>query len=104
MGSKFTLDPAGVGEMLKSAAMQAEMHRRAERGKDFAEGVAPYDPANATHYRDAFKVEDRPRDDRACAALVNDDGAAFYIEYGTSKTPAHHVLHRAMDMMGDEHG
>lgn len=101
MGSKFTVNPAGIGAMLRSTAMQAEMRRRAERGKEFAESVAPYDPHNETHYRDAFRVEDRPRHDRACAALVNDDGAAFYIEYGTSKTEAHHTLTRALDVMGE---
>lgn len=101
MGSTVNISYGGIGEMLKSAAMQAEMERRANLGKDFAEGIAPFDEHDGDHYKDHFSVEPRPRHDRACAALVNDDPAAFQIEHGTSNSPAHHTLTRSLDAMGD---
>lgn len=101
MASTFNANFAGIGEMLRSAEMQAEMERRAGKGKDFAETIAPFDEHDGDHYKDHFSVEARPRHDRACAALVNDDPAAFQIEHGTSRTPAHHTLLRSIDAMGD---
>lgn len=100
--SDVTVYYEGVGEMLRSDFIQAEMRRRASLGKDFAEATAPYDPASTDgpHYKELFRVEDTPRKDRACASLVNDDPAALHIEFGTSDTPAHHTLTRALDVMG----
>jgi hypothetical protein len=97
----------GLGELLKSPEMEAEMLRRAEAVKARAESTAPFDPKSrdGTHYRDAFRVESS-RDggqhhDRAVARVVNDDPAAFQIEYGTSDTPRHRTLGKALDAAGD---
>lgn len=102
MSGTFKMDPVGIGEMLRSAEMQAEMHRHADRGKEFAEATAPIDPTSTDgpHYKELFRVEDHPKEDRARASLVNDDPAALWIEFGTSDTPAHHTLTRALDIMG----
>jgi hypothetical protein len=101
MGSSVNISYQGIGDMLKSAEIQAEVERRAGRVRDMAEATAPYDPASATHFKDAFSVEPRPRHDRACAAVVNDDDAAWQIELGTSDTPAHRTLTRALDAAGN---
>lgn len=102
MAGGFTPDYEGIGEMLRAPWMQAEMHRRATAGKEYAEVAAPFDARDSdqAHYRDLFRVEDTPRKDRASATLINDDNASFQIEHGTSDTPAHHTLVRALDVMG----
>jgi hypothetical protein len=96
----------GIGEMLRSAEMQAEMRRRAEAMLAFAQADAPYDPTDTDgdHYRDHFSVESGiqvHKTTRAYGALVNDHPAALPIEVGTSDTPAHHTLTRALDAAGD---
>lgn len=102
MGSTFNAYYDGIGEMLRAEYMQADMDRRAELGKEFAEAAAPYDATDSDgdHYRDHFHVEHGERKDRASARLVNDHKAAFQIEVGTSDTPAHRTLTRALDVMG----
>lgn len=102
----FHADYHGIGEMLCSPEMQAEMHRRAEKVKAAAEAAAPYDPASkdGTHYKDSFTVESGVREGktrRAYGRVVNDDPAAFYIEYGTSDTPRYRTLGRALDHAKD---
>jgi hypothetical protein len=96
-------------EILKSVAMQAEMHRRASLGKDFAEAIAPYDLNGTTqHYKESFSVVDEPREDRAQAILRNDDDDAIFIEFGTGlkgprpqggHSPEYAVMRLARDVM-----
>jgi hypothetical protein len=38
--------------------------------------------------------------DRAYAKLSNADDAAVFVEYGTERQPAQHVLISALDVMG----
>lgn len=99
--SYYRADYAGIGQMLRSEFMEAAMVALAERAKQVAEATAPYDPAGTTHFRDSFEVTSR-RDgghehDRASASLVNTDDAALWIELGTSDTPAHHTMAKALD-------
>lgn len=101
MATTVSVSFQGVGDMLRSAEVQAEMERRAGLVRDLAEATAPFDPSNATHFKDAFHVEARPKHDRACAAVVNDDDAAWQIELGTSDTPAHRTLTRSLDAAGN---
>lgn len=99
--SDFHPDHAGIGEMLKADFMQAEMTARAHRGKEYAEATAPYDEnGGSPHYKDLFRVEATPNKERAEASLINDDPAAFHIEYGTSHSPKHRTLGKALDVMG----
>lgn len=102
----YRLDLAAFREHLLNAEwMVAEMRARAERGLAFAESVAPDAPPYGEGYIASFHV-DAGRDggvhrDRAYATLSNDDDAAVYIEFGTERTEAQHVLTRALDVMGE---
>jgi hypothetical protein len=103
----YRLDPVAFREHVLNAEFMVEhMRASAEKAKAFAEAIAPFDPdsSDGTHYRDAFRVATR-RDgglhgDRAEATLWNDDPAAVYVEFGTERTEAHHVLTRALDAVG----
>lgn len=94
----------GVGEMLRSPWMQAEMRRRAEKVKAAAEAIAPVgDPAYDRHagrYKASFVVESGSRGgfkrDRAYGKVTNSAPYAIWVEKGNSRTPAHHVLRRAL--------
>jgi len=106
--STFRPSYAGIAEMLNAPWMAAEMGRRAEAGKAFAEGVAPYDvdSKDGTHYRESFStssgVGGGAKADRAYGRLENDDDAAFFLEVGTKNNAAHHILGRALDIMAAE--
>jgi len=105
--ARFDADFSGIGDMLCSPEMQADMRARAERVAARAEATAPYDAdsKDGTHYRDAFSVESGVRgagkSRRAYGEVVNSDPAAFPIEHGTSKTPKHRTLGRALDAAKD---
>lgn len=103
MSSQFNASYPGIGDMLKSPEMQAEMMRRAEKVKARAEATAPYDPTSkdGTHYRDSFAVVATPREDRAQASVVNTDAAAFYIEWGSKTVNKYRTLGRALDAAAD---
>jgi hypothetical protein len=69
--------------------MIAEMHRRAERGKVFAEAHAPYDPKDddGEHYRDDFEVSSGVAESldgtlRAYGRLSNTNSIAALVEFG----------------------
>jgi hypothetical protein len=103
----YKLDHAAFRvHVLNAPWMVEHMRARAERGKAFAEAIAPYDPTSTdgSHYKDRFRVEVKTdggiHHDRAEATLWNDDDAARYIEFGTEDTPAFHVLSKALDAMG----
>lgn len=95
----------GIGEMIRSPEVRAEMVRRAEKVKAQAEATAPYDAKSTTHYKDAFHVTSTSRGgkdkDRAAATVVNDDAAAFFIEWGNANITKHRTLGRALDAAKD---
>lgn len=102
----FRASYKGIGEMLCTPEMQAEMRRRAEKIAEAARADAPYDPRSkdGTHYKDSFAVDSGVQERktrRAFGRVTNTDPAAFYIEYGTRDTPAHHTLARALDHARD---
>jgi len=104
--ASYNADYHGIGEMLCSPEMQADMKARAEKVKARAEAIAPFDPKakDGTHYRDAFSVESGVQEGktrRAFGRVLNDDSAAFYIEHGTRDTPKHRVLGKALDAAKD---
>jgi hypothetical protein len=107
-GSKLTLSYSGIGEMLRSEFMKAEMKRRADRVRDLAAATAPVGPARDPH-RGEFKSGFRSRavnrggrkDDRAAGYVENADPRAMHIEFGTSRTPAHHTLRNALHAAQD---
>jgi hypothetical protein len=98
--TKFTMDYRGVGELLRSPEIEAATVPFAARIKAAAEASAPFDATSRTHYRDSFHIETNRRGgvhhDRAVASVVNTDAAAFFIEYGTSRTPKFRTLGNAL--------
>lgn len=102
-GLKFKPRRAGIGEMLRSPEMVAEMLRRAEKARTLAEVIAP---RHTGHYSTSFTASAVKRGgihhDRACGILRNTDLAALQIEFGTKDTPAHRTMITAMfAAMGD---
>lgn len=101
---------SGIGDMLSSPEMQAEMRRRAEKVADAARAAAPVGPAtDGTHYKDSFEVTVGVRQGesrRAYAEVRNDTEYAAAIEFGNYRTrkktiEAHHVLGIALDAAKD---
>jgi hypothetical protein len=96
----------GIGEMLVAPFMVAEMRRRAEKVKAAAEAAAPVDEGG-THpgrYKASFHVDSGVREGktrRAYGEVTNDSPEAFYVEYGTKKTPRHRTLGTALDAAKD---
>lgn len=107
MPARFKMSKKGVGQLLRSPMVQAEMVRRAELIKAVAESIAPVggpgDPHPGT-YKESFYVTSTARGgrrrDRATATVGNRAYYARWVEYGTEKVPAHHVLLRAAQAGG----
>jgi len=101
----YTLDPAAFQEHLLNAPfMVEEMRGRAERGAEFARSIAPDAPPLGEGYIASFDVDSGTHGgihkDRAYAILSNSDDAARFLEFGTERTDAQHVLGKALDVMG----
>lgn len=89
----------GIGEMLCAPFMIAEMERRANAGKSYAESIAP---EKTGEYKASFEVESGIRQGktrRAFGRLKNTDPKAFYLEVGTEDTPKFRVLGKSLDHM-----
>ena len=102
--SDFKADYAGIGEMLRSDFIGAALYTKAQAVRAMAEATAPYDKNNSTHFRDSFHVSEPSvlaGGDRVVVQVFNDDSAAVQIELGTSRTPAHRTLTKALDAAGD---
>lgn len=115
MGLTYRLDFAGFNEHLLNADFMVEhMAARAERGKAFAEAIAPVDPEgqHPGRYKESFSVESGKRGgvhhDRAYAIVSNDaktdDGEplAVFVEFGTEHSDGHHVLSKTLDALGGD--
>jgi hypothetical protein len=100
MASKFRGDYSGIGEMIRSPEMVRVMENLAGKIKAEAEATAPVgDPKRDRHsgrYRASFSVSSGSdggfRKNRAYGRVTNISPEAFYVEYGTSKIPARHIL------------
>ena len=109
MGANYRLDYAAFNEHLLNAPfMVEEMRKRAERGKELAEAIAPVGPppprdTHAGRYKESFSVEAGEHggvhNDRAYAVLRNDSPESVIVEFGTENQDGRHVLGRAMDAM-----
>ena len=97
-GSKLTLSYEGIGEMLRSDFMEAEMLHRATEIMHIAQELAH---VRTGHFRDSFHTTSTRRggrnNDRAAGIVYNDDEAALSIEFGTAHMRGLHTLRRALD-------
>lgn len=106
MPAKFKMKRKGVGQMLRMPSMQAEMLRRAEVIKSVAIGLSPVDEGgpHPGHYKGSWETDSTARGgrrrDRAVAYVRNGAYYARWVEYGTERVHAHHVLLRAAQLGG----
>lgn len=107
MAARFKVSRKGVGQLLRSPMVQAEMLRRAEVIKSTAIALSPTGGAGDPHpgqYRASWSTDSTARGgrrrDRATAAVRNTAPHARWVEWGTEKVPAHHVLLRAAQTGG----
>lgn len=89
----FEQYPAGIEAMLRSPAMVQAMHRRAERGRNFARLISPY---RTGRYVRSFRIVSGVYRGRAWSRLINIAPYAIYLEYGTRYMKAQRILGRAM--------
>lgn len=106
MAARFKMDRKGVGEMLRMPGMQAEMLRRANVIKGIGVATSPVDENSPRpgHYKGSWETDSTSRGgrrrDRAVGYVRNTAHYARWVEYGTEKVPAHHVLLRAAQLGG----
>jgi hypothetical protein len=96
----------GIGELLTAEFMQAEMLRRAEKGKANAEAIAPDATPYGVGYKYEFEVTSGVKSSaeghrRAFGRVTNNSDHAIWVEYGGQNTPAHRVLGKSLTAMGD---
>lgn len=102
MAARFKMNRKGVGQLLRSEMIRAEMVRRADVIRSTAVSLSPVggsgDP-NPGRYKASWEVSSTRRGgrrrDRAVASVRNTAYYARWVEYGTERVPAHHVLLRA---------
>lgn len=100
--ARFKMDRRGVGQLLRSRELEAEMLRRAELIRQVAEGISPVGGMGDPHpgqYKSSWKTSSTDRGgrrrDRATATVSNSSYYARWVEYGTERYPGQHVLLRA---------
>jgi hypothetical protein len=108
MAARFKMKTKGVGQLLRSEMIRAELVRRAEDIKASAVALSPVGDTRDSHpgqYKGAWEVSSTRRGgrrrDRAVAYVKNPTYYARWVEYGTERVPAHHVLLRAAASGGD---
>lgn len=105
--SSVELDYEGIGQMLRSDFMEAEMARRGAKVLAVAEATAPVDEfsEHPGRYKAAMRLDTTRhggiRGDRAQAVVSNDSPEAIYVEYGNRNTPRHATLRRALNAARD---
>ena len=102
--AKFKLKVRGVGQLLNSEMIQAELLRRGEVIKSVAESISPVGGPGDPHpgqYKASWyvrierKAVGRSQRKRPVAVVGNSSYYARWVEYGTKRVHAHHVLLRA---------
>lgn len=97
----------GIGELLRSDFLQAEMKRRALKVQAFAEATAPDHVPYGVGYKYEFEttsgVKTSKKDTRrAFGRVTNHSDHAIWVEYGGQHTPAHRTLGKALRAAGDD--
>ncbi|MCX4543773.1 HK97 gp10 family phage protein [Streptomyces sp. NBC_01565] len=104
MAARFKMSTRGVGQLLNSPMITAEMLRRANVIKGVAESISPVggpgDPHPGKYKRSWYarverKAVGRSRKKRPVGVVGNKAHYARWVEYGTDKVRAQHVLLRA---------
>lgn len=93
--ARYRHDYKKFGKVMTSRQMQDAMKGRAEQVRSRAEALAP---RRTGAYASSFKVEVSIRKGpkpRAVAKVINDNPAAPYVEWGTSRTPRYRVMGKA---------
>lgn len=101
--SKFSASFMGIGQMLRSEMVGAELEKRAEEVASRARDIAPVS-ATTDHpgrYKASFHVRMglNRRRSRVEAVIYNDAPEALFVEKGTVNNPAYNVLTRALDIL-----
>lgn len=102
MTVRYQADYAGIGELLQSEQMQAEMRSRAERVAAIARATAPvdYTGPHPGRYRDSIVVSSGVKHEqtsRAYGRVTATAPEAVFVEFGSQNNAAHHTLLRALD-------
>jgi hypothetical protein len=100
----FKASYRGIGELLRSPMMQAEMVRRAEKVKARAEATAPVGDKDGGEYAASFKIESgvkHGKTSRAYARIANTSDHAAAVEFGWKNTPRYRTLGKALDAAKD---
>lgn len=102
--ARFKMKTRGVGQLLNSEMIAAEMLRRAQVIKTVAEAISPVGPEYDPH-RGAYKASwyarverkavGRSAKKRPVGVVGNRAYYARWVEYGGQHVRAHHVLLRA---------
>jgi hypothetical protein len=106
MAARVKPNRKGIGQMLRMPGMRAEMLRRADVIKGVAIGLSPVDEnsPHPGHYKASWSTDSTSRGgrrrDRAVAYVRNGAYYARWVEYGTERVHAHHVLLRAAQLGG----
>jgi HK97 gp10 family phage protein len=100
--SDFTPSYSGLGELLRSDEMKAEMLRRAEKVAEMARAIAPVDDGDYKASITASVGIQREATERAAGRVEVGVDHAIFVEYGTSSgSPAQHILGRSLDAAKD---
>ncbi|MGW6741633.1 HK97 gp10 family phage protein [Streptomyces sp. NPDC055025] len=108
MAARFRGSHKGIGQLLRSPMIQAEMVRRAGKIKAVAESAAPVGtPPGDPHpglYKGSIMVTSTAhggrKRDRATATVTNRAYYARWVEYGSEKVVGRHVMLRAAQTGG----
>ncbi len=90
----FIPSPNADALIANSVEMREAMEWHAKRALGPAQDMAP---VKTGAYRDGLKTDSTVFKGRACGLLIASDFKSVWIEFGTSKWPAHAVLRRACD-------
>lgn len=109
MAARFKMSTRGVGQLLNSPMVAGEMLRRAQVIKGVAEAISPVGGPGDPHpgqYKKSWyarverKAVGRSRKKRPVGVVGNSAYYARWVEWGTDKVHAHHVLLRAARIGG----
>ena len=100
MASDFRLDPRFVKALYRSENVRRILHDKAEQVADAARSSAPVESGA---YRDSITADAGPMPTPNGVFMVGrvsaSDFKAVWVEFGTSDTPKHATLRKALDSL-----